>query len=333
MAMNYHTPKSKYELAAKGNVVALQRLLADNELIVLNSDSAGQSMLHHAVKNGHVDAVRLLLAHNAPLNGFNDDKHTPLMLAAKSGNAEMCALLMDAGANSTYVDPAYGRAAIHLAVEGGFADACRALVEHGADIHLLTTGGIATTPLHLAARKGDAGLVKTLLELGAAPNMLSDSGVDALYDAASADRLEVCKLLIQRGAHPTRMTDGYVQNTNCLHAASSRGAMNVCRFLVSTGMSPSFAPENAPASYLTPFQYAVMCGREVAVRYFIDECGEDLDQLSLDGRSLVMLAKDCDEVVALLHAEKTARVVAASVEVGEDASAPSTTRAVTLSPI
>ncbi|KAL1375001.1 hypothetical protein pipiens_017759, partial [Culex pipiens pipiens] len=79
---------------------------------------------------------------------------------------------------------------------------------------------VSTKQLLIAADGGDIGTIKTLIESGADVDFVDNDGNTALHYAASRDRLEVVRLLVQQ------MTDVSVEN-NCrlmpLDLARKRG--------------------------------------------------------------------------------------------------------------
>ena len=101
------------------------------------------------------DAARLFLAAGQDPNVEIQDsasqmKRTPLMIAALHGSAEVIEILV---ADTCDVDSrdAFGRTALHLAAAtADRADVCRLLVDAGADVHALDN--CFDTPLHCAAR-------------------------------------------------------------------------------------------------------------------------------------------------------------------------------------
>jgi ankyrin repeat protein len=157
-----------------------------------------QEALQHAAASGLVRRTRLLLAHGAdpdrPALHPCFEGRTPYESAVVHGNADIAALLADAGADTSTVDPVWrfvgaclagdrpaADAAIAAdptlvaqareqapnlvarAVETGRADAVRLTVALGFDID----AGDRSTALHEAALRGDLDLVRLLVDLGA----------------------------------------------------------------------------------------------------------------------------------------------------------------------
>src|SRR5690606_8367832 len=61
----------------------------------------GWTPLHYAASKGHLDTVKLLLAHKAMVNAPSPDGTSPLMMAAYAGNEDIVGALLDAGADPT----------------------------------------------------------------------------------------------------------------------------------------------------------------------------------------------------------------------------------------
>jgi len=129
-----------HEAAAKDRTKEITDFLAAGDAIDGRDSGTGDTALLVAVRqgNGAHNAVRLLLRHGASVHaGDRENNHTPLEIAAMTGN--------------------------HIAA--------RLLVEHGANMAGMHADGL--TPLHRAASGGEDGHVETmrvLIEMGAAPD-------------------------------------------------------------------------------------------------------------------------------------------------------------------
>jgi len=88
--------------AGEGNLEEVCRLL-DAGANPNWFDELGWTALHHAVKGGHIDLVRLLLSRGANVNAHDERVlgETALGLVAQTCSAEMARVLVKAGANPT----------------------------------------------------------------------------------------------------------------------------------------------------------------------------------------------------------------------------------------
>lgn len=84
-------PYPLIEAAALGDDRAIQLLLAKGADVTVN-DERGNTALHRAVQNGHVEVVRILIAHGA-VAAKNHFGKTPLNYAEISRNEQIIALL------------------------------------------------------------------------------------------------------------------------------------------------------------------------------------------------------------------------------------------------
>jgi ankyrin repeat protein len=111
--------------------------------------------------------------------------------------------LIAAGAKVDAVNGAGGNAVV-AAAEGGDLNTLRALLDHGGDpdskTHIIESGA-QVSALMMASLMGHIDCVKLLLERGANVNLRTEHG-NALSFAASANRHEVARLLLDRGIEP-----------------------------------------------------------------------------------------------------------------------------------
>jgi ankyrin repeat protein len=148
---------------------------------------------------------------------------TPLLFAARSGDAASAKLLLAAGANVNDALPD-GMSALVLAAHSGHTEVANVLLEKGAD---LNSAGAGYTALHAAVLRSDLELVNALLLRGASPNLRTTKGTPIRRDttdfnlpatligstpyllAARFLEPEIMKALIEGGADSTlTMRDG-----------------------------------------------------------------------------------------------------------------------------
>jgi uncharacterized protein len=103
---------------------------------------------------------------------------TPLLFAARTGDAASARILIDAGANPNDALPD-GTSALVLAAHSGQTEVGILLLEKGANPDAADAG---YTALHAAVLRSDLGLVKALLARGANPNIRMTKGTPLRRD-------------------------------------------------------------------------------------------------------------------------------------------------------
>lgn len=101
-----------------------------------------------------------------------------------------------------------GFTALHLATFGREEEAARLLIEHGADVDVLSRGEIATVPpLGTAVFVRSVPLTRLLLDSGADVNRAGGGSFTALHSAAQAGDEALVALLLERRAQPALAAD------------------------------------------------------------------------------------------------------------------------------
>ena len=187
------------------------------------------SPLHAASRNGHVDAVTLLLDFGANVNMTNKDQRTPIRAAYDGRHLEAMRLLLERGA---VVDEPHDWAGslVHKASYRGQAEVLRLLLQHS--VHINSTANPRHfTPLHWASKKGHMEVVQVLLEHGADINAVSLVGT-SLYLASRIGKLEIVRVLLEHGANVHIQVPG---RKTPLEAASEMGYTQIAQLLLEYG--------------------------------------------------------------------------------------------------
>lgn len=150
--------------AAQSHPEAVEALLEGGADVRARSRSYTQTVTSEVTQR----AGREELNYTVPRGGS-----TPLLFAARSGDAETVRLIVDAGAdvNETLAD---GASALVIAAHSGHTRAATTLLDKGADPN---AAGIGYTALHAAVLRSDLELVKTLLAHKANPNAQITKGM------------------------------------------------------------------------------------------------------------------------------------------------------------
>ena len=155
-----------------------------------------------AAMQGDFKKVGYLLLHGADVNSAHGDGMTSLHWASKTGNQDIAALLIDAGAELEAATRLGGYRPLHLAAMNGRTSVIKYLLEAHANPNAITTTG--TSPLHFAAQSGRASAVLALLEYGALVNRKEPQwGQTPLMFAAGRGRTEAIEILLEYGADPS----------------------------------------------------------------------------------------------------------------------------------
>lgn len=155
--------------------------------------------LHRAAEKGNKEAVRILLAHGAPINASDPEGHTALTTAVVSANIEMVKLLIILGADSTIIDRRRKSLLHHAWIFAGKEILHLLLNINSRMINHQDKFG--KTILMYAAEKGDNSLVERLIELQADVNLKDNLGDTALRKALEQTNIEIVNLLIGAGAN------------------------------------------------------------------------------------------------------------------------------------
>ena len=298
-----------------GSASAVRALLAAGADPHAREHAHEQTALMWAAAQGHPEVVRLLLAAGARVDdrslvypqvvssSGNADRsgvfevmqggYTPLLFAARRGDAASARLLVAAGAD---VDAAAasGTSPLVVAAHSGHGALAAFLLSAGADPGAADAGYAA---LHAAVLRGDAPLVRTLLARGADPDAVLVRGTPArrvsadwrlphnmigatpLWVAARFREPEILRVLAEYGADPSHEVGGETALMAAIRGSSNRG-----RF----GIAPPDADEEARRTL-------------ESVTAALD-AGADVDARNGSGDTALHLAasRGLDDVVALL---------------------------------
>jgi ankyrin repeat protein len=184
-----------------GDVAKLRALLKQDPDLVSSRMSEGQTPLHWAARNGHKEAVELLLAYKADVNAKGSAGMTALQFAARNGDIEMAKLLLLKNADvNSYWGTDVGAPALVLAAANGHKDMVALLLAHNADVNATN---YAVTPLLNAVWFGQkADMAELLLDNKAEVNNARGSSEKStpLHIAAQTGDTDLVRLLVARGA-------------------------------------------------------------------------------------------------------------------------------------
>jgi hypothetical protein len=155
--------------------------------------------LHDAALAGDVEEVERFLREGVPVDGRNEDGHTPMALAIQGRHPEVVACLARRGADLN-ARCKYGRTPLIRAIRTSQPDLVSWLLDRGADLEERELACTFLPALGCAAETGCLDSVKLLLDRGADLEAKDQDDATPLFLAAQYGRSEVAEFLLSRGA-------------------------------------------------------------------------------------------------------------------------------------
>ncbi|MGH0165406.1 UNVERIFIED_CONTAM: hypothetical protein FKN15_048721 [Acipenser sinensis] len=178
------------------HVAAANKALRCAEVIIIPllssvnvSDRGGRTALHHAVLNGHVEMVNLLLEKGANINAFDKKDRRALHWAAYMGHLEVVSLLINHGAEISCKDKR-GYTPLHAAASNGQLGVVKHLLNLSVEIDEANAFG--NTALHIGCFNGQDAVVSELIDYGANVNQPNNKGFTPLHFAAASTHGALC---------------------------------------------------------------------------------------------------------------------------------------------
>ena len=170
----------------------------------------GYTPLLFAARSGDAASARILVAAGADVDAAAASGTSPLVVAAHSGHGAVAAFLLAAGADPGAADAGYG--ALHAAVLRGDPDMVRGLLAHGADPDAVLVRG---TP----ARRVSADWRLPHNMIGATP----------FWIAARFREPAILRVLAEYGADPSHQLGGENALMAAIQGSSNRGRFGIAR--------------------------------------------------------------------------------------------------------
>lgn len=193
--------------------------------------------MHIAALFGKTEIILVLSKYKKLLDSRAKYDHSPLTIAASSGNNEACKALLNAGADPLSTD-GLSQNAMHYAAQQGNVELVKVLSVYKP----LIDSGLASegTPLIKAASEGHREVCEILLKAGANPLESTTWGKNALHLAAERGKTETVKLFI---TNKTLLESKEFFTKTALLLAAENGHREVCEILLKAGADPSTTVE------------------------------------------------------------------------------------------
>jgi ankyrin repeat protein len=268
----------------------------------------GDTPLHLAAQQGHVEVVEVLLSAGCDMDARNNVQATPLGCAARDGHRPVVQQLLARGANPNAADN-LGNTPLMNAIMLKHA-LCVAELVPVSDLSITNARG--RTAFHVCAGTGDIECFELLLPLMSDVDVRTVSGVQpngepvSLFDetplllACSYGQQAIAKALLRKGA--SRTARDSLQLTP-LHHACREGHLFLVALLVGRPGRYKLTPDEVNATDVTgftPLHYAAEFGHIQCCGMLI-AAGARLDMCSSCGNTPLMLAQQFHPAYAELH--------------------------------
>lgn len=216
-----------------GRAEAVMTLLT-NGANPLATDADGNTPLHGAVLSGEPNVAAMLLDAGAAIDALNKHGETSLSIACRAANWPMVRFLLERGAKAT---PAHGEPA--LVAAAGIADddvtGVKMLLKHRAAVNAVDAR--QRSALMVAAAEGHEQIARALCAAGADVNLADHHGSTALMEAARAGAAGVMELLTDAQAD-AGARDKHGRDALTLACQSPRAQVETVRALLALGADP-----------------------------------------------------------------------------------------------
>lgn len=191
------TAQSIFEAVEKGDVEKVKILLKDNPNCINQRDEkSGFTPLHKAASNGQADICRLLIEKGADIHAIDNSQITPLLLASSNNQIEVAVLLINKGANIHQCDK-QGGTNLHFAALGGHIEMIKLYIDKGIDVNVPDNMGYTPIIWAIFGRSTDA--MDDLQNYGGDLNQTMLLGRTALHYAAASGDIKVVEYLLNKG--------------------------------------------------------------------------------------------------------------------------------------
>ncbi|KAF3422214.1 hypothetical protein E2986_02757 [Frieseomelitta varia] len=180
--------------------------LANVPRIELNArDKKGQTPVHYACTQEHLEAVEVLIGLGANVDAQDSEENTPLHVATRTRHTAIAQLLLRTGANTELTDE-MGFTPLHVAASQGCKGILDSMIQHGAALNKQCKYG--NTPLHLACQNNEVETVEILINKGVDLNCLNSRLQSPIHIAAEMGHTDICELLLAAGANIEQREQG-----------------------------------------------------------------------------------------------------------------------------
>lgn len=294
--------KAEVECANKYGYTPLMRALAHGFVAIAAELTRGHadvdakdhrrdSVLQVVARSGQVESAEWLLRQDAgaeQVNLHNDEGHTPLLTAVRSGNPVICHRLLSAKANPNLAD-VQGRTPILHALASNDLDLAVQLISSRADVNAEDEDGrsvlmslVVNLLRHPEQRQSGMSGIAAALEARASVEAEDKNGCTPLIVGARQGEAMLCAILIAYGASASVVDD---KDRTPLVIARTKGFSDVAKVLTEFGETRTVQSKYFDRLLLR----AVYYGNSTATKALLDR-GADISHTTKDGTELKSMA-------------------------------------------
>ena len=191
-----------HEAAANGDVVAIERLIAEGEKPNIQDSRSRTPLIVAAYMKQHA-AARALLKAGANPNAMEIDQYDIVTIAAVKNDLEMLKIALDGGASPRNITSRYQGTALIAAAHLGHVEALKMLIAAKAPLNHVNNLGWTALMEAIVLGNGDArhtATVRALVEAGCDVNKPDRQGLTPLQHARRRGYVEMARILENAGA-------------------------------------------------------------------------------------------------------------------------------------
>ncbi|KAL5089260.1 hypothetical protein Trisim1_005823 [Trichoderma cf. simile WF8] len=254
-------------------------LLFGNASEINSVDVSGRTPLLHAIWNGNVAVVTILLKVGARVDVTDSIGGTPLFYAVSYRREAIAKLLLKYGATPVSEDKIATKL-LFSAVENGDVQVVQLFLDSGFDIESRDLGN--QTPLLLALKVKHRDIIQILLDRGANTEIRDEKGLTPLHYAVVDGNIGLVQYFLDNGADINSVNS---EKNSPLLSALKLGHRDILKLLLDRGADTETRDEKG----LTPLHYAVVDGNIGLVQYFLDN-GADINSVNSEKRTPLLSA-------------------------------------------
>lgn len=153
--------KSIWHAIKKGHLPAVKYYVMQNPQIVFEqNESNDMTPLHYAARDGHLEIAEFIISKGAEIDAMDSTNTTPIMMASYKGRVPVVNLLLNKEAVIN-IGNVNGNTPLHHAVEGNRLEVVKLLIRKGANSRIRNFSNM--TPMDIASDSGDRHSIETYL--------------------------------------------------------------------------------------------------------------------------------------------------------------------------